>query len=191
MIRIMSSEIFDLLKTTGSSRHTLDPGEHLFHLGDPVRQLFLVLVGQMHLVRFDENGGSVILQRTGPGGVVAEASLFAKTYHCDAVAKEKTTVQSIPRRGLRKRLRDETVFAEAFMAHLAHEVQNTRFRAELLSLKTIEAKLGAWESWHGKLPPKGEWRNFAQQIGVSPEALYRALAKRKGLNFFPRDGRTH
>ncbi len=179
MILIMSSKIFELLKASGGSRHTLAAGEHLFHLGDAVRRLYLVLDGQAQLVRFDEKGGSIILQRTGPGGVVAEASLFAKTYHCDAVAKTTITVQSIARSGLRKRLRKETGFAEAFMAHLAHEVQNMRFRAELLSLKTIEARMGAWESWFGEIPPKGEWRNLAQQIGVSPEALYRELAKRK------------
>ena len=179
MIRIMSSEIFDLLRSSRGARHTLGPGEYLFHLGEPVRSLYLVLEGEAHLVRFNENGSSVILQRTGPGGLIAEASLFANTYHCDAVAREATTVQSIPRSELRKRLRGEPAFAEAFMAHLAHEVQNTRFRAEVLSLKTIEARLTAWESWYGELPPKGEWRSLAQQIGVSPEALYRELAKRK------------
>ncbi|MBT3401383.1 MAG: Crp/Fnr family transcriptional regulator [Rhodospirillaceae bacterium] len=176
---IMSSEIFNLLRSSGGSRRTLNPGAHLFHLGEPVRRLHLVLSGEVHLVRFDETGGSVILQRTRPGDVVAEASLFAKTYHCDAVAKDAATVQSIPRSALRKRLREEPDIAEAFMAHLAHEVQNTRFRAEMLSLRTIEARLGAWESWYGDIPPKGEWKNLSQQIGVSPEALYRALAKRK------------
>ncbi|MEP4378491.1 MAG: Crp/Fnr family transcriptional regulator [Alphaproteobacteria bacterium] len=179
---IMSSEIFDLLRSSRGTRLKLDPGEHLFHLGQPIRHLYLVLEGEAHLVRFDENGGAVILQRTGPGGVIAEASLFANSYHCDAVAREATTVQSIPRSTLRKRLRSEPAFAEAFMAHLAHEVQNTRFRAEVLSLKTIEARLTAWESWHGALPPKGEWKSLAQQIGVSPEALYRELAKRAGIS---------
>lgn len=179
MILIMSSEIFDMLRSSGGSRRTLNPGEYLFHLGEPVRRLHLVLAGEVHLVRFGEAGGSVILQRTWPGDVVAEASLFAKTYHCDAIAKDAATVRSIPRSALRKRLREEPDTAEAFMAHLAHEVQSTRFRAETLSLKTIEARLAAWESWYGTLPPKGEWRNLAQQIGVSPEALYRELAKRK------------
>jgi len=32
---------------------------------------------------------------------------------------------------------------------------------------------------NAKLPPKGEWRNLANQIGVSPEALYREIAKRR------------
>ncbi|MBT4908266.1 MAG: Crp/Fnr family transcriptional regulator [Rhodospirillaceae bacterium] len=180
MISIMSSEIFDLLRSSPGTRHALDPGEHLFHLGEPVRCLYLVLEGEAHLVRFGEDGGAVILQRTGPGGVVAEASLFAKTYHCDAVARQATIVQSIPRSALRKQLREEPDFAETFMAHLAQEVQTTRFRAELLSLKTVEARLAAWESWCGKLPPKGEWKSLAQEIGVSPEALYRELARRNG-----------
>jgi len=175
----MSSEIFDMLRSSGGSRLALIPGEYLFHLGEPVRRLHLVLAGEVHLVRFGETGGSVILQRTQPGEVVAEASLFAKAYHCDAIATDATTVQSIPQGAVRKRLRDEPDLAEAFMAHLAHEVQSTRFRAETLSLRTIEGRLAAWESWYGTLPPKGEWRSLAQQIGVSPEALYRELAKRK------------
>lgn len=178
MIWIMSSEILDLLRSSGGPQRDLDPGEYLFHLGESVRWLHVVLEGEAHLVRFGENGGSVILQRTRVGGVVAEASLFARTYHCDAIASVSTTVQSVPRSELRKRLREEPDIAETFMTHLAHEIQNTRFRAELLSLRTIEARLEAWESWCGEIPPKGEWKNFAQEIGVSPEALYRELARR-------------
>jgi hypothetical protein len=29
------------------------------------------------------------------------------------------------------------------------------------------------------LPPKGEWKSVAEQIGVSPEALYRELSRRR------------
>lgn len=28
-------------------------------------------------------------------------------------------------------------------------------------------------------PPKGEWKQLAQQIGASPEALYREFARRR------------
>lgn len=31
------------------------------------------------------------------------------------------------------------------------------------------------------LPAKGEWKSVAQQIGVSPEALYREIARRRGI----------
>ena len=179
MILIMKAKIFDLRKLSGGPRRMLRPGEYLFHLGEPIGALHIVLDGEVHLVRFETNGGSVILQRSGSGGVVAEASLFAQRYHCDAIARSATAVQSIPRRPLRDRLRRDPNFAEALMTHLAHEVQITRFRTEVLSLKTVAASLDAWEAWYGGLPPKGEWRDLAHQIGVSPAALYRELAKRR------------
>lgn len=65
------------------------------------------------------------------------------------------------------------------MAYLAREVWQARFRSELLSLKTVAARLEEWLNWQcGGLPPKGEWKTLAEQLGVSPEALYREIARR-------------
>ena len=71
-------------------------------------------------------------------------------------------------------------FSEAWTRHPAHEVQRARLHAEILSLKTVAARLDAWVAWNdGIAPEKGEWKPVAEQIGVSPEALYRELAKRR------------
>jgi CRP-like cAMP-binding protein len=179
MILIMFSDIIDRLKSVGGRERSLGPAEYLFHLGDPVVSLFVVLEGGIHLIRHHEDGGAVILQRAGPGEVLAEASLFSTTYHCDAVAGTNATVRCIPKGQLRSRFRKEPEFAEAWAAHLAREIQNTRFRAEILSLHTVASRLEAWLAWHGEAPPKGEWKKLAQQIGVSPEALYREMAARR------------
>jgi hypothetical protein len=49
-----------------------------------------------------------------------------------------------------------------------------------LSLKTVAERLEGWLIWRGGgLPPKGAWKDIAAEIGVSPEALYRELAKRR------------
>jgi len=65
------------------------------------------------------------------------------------------------------------------MCHLALEVQRARANSELLSLKTVAARVDAWVTLnHGTLPPKGQWRQVASEIGVTPEALYRELARR-------------
>ncbi|APO68086.1 hypothetical protein IE4872_CH02476 [Rhizobium gallicum] len=64
-------------------------------------------------------------------------------------------------------------------SYLSHQLQQARKRAEIATLKTVEARLSAWLAWNGGLmPSKGEWKNLADEIGVSPEALYRELAKR-------------
>ena len=52
-------------------------------------------------------------------------------------------------------------------------------RAEILSLRTVAQRLSAWLELNGELPAKGEWLILAAEIGTSPEALYREIARRR------------
>jgi uncharacterized protein YjiS (DUF1127 family) len=55
-----------------------------------------------------------------------------------------------------------------------------------MSLKTVKAKLDAWLAWNdGKLPLKGTWKQLADDIGVSREALYREVAKGISARYSP------
>jgi hypothetical protein len=74
-------------------------------------------------------------------------------------------------------LRDDPRGSLELAAHLASEVQGARARAELLSLRTVSERLRAWRALHGELPPRGRWIEVAQEIGVTPEALYRVLSQ--------------
>jgi CRP-like cAMP-binding protein len=70
--------------------------------------------------------------------------------------------------------------ASALIRHLAGEVHRTRTRAEILSLKSVPARLDAWMAFNGgTLPRKGRWHQAASEIGVTPEAFYRELARRR------------
>lgn len=132
---------------------------------------------------------SCVLSRTGPtwsssarsGDVLAEASLFAAAYHCDAVATGPVRLRSIPVERVAAALEHRPELARSLAAHLAAEVQAARARAEIVSLKTVAMRLDAWLALKDEgLPPKGQWRGLAAEIGVSPEALYRELAARRG-----------
>jgi hypothetical protein len=66
------------------------------------------------------------------------------------------------------------------MKHLGREVQKARTRGEILSRRTVREKLDAWLAENGgALPDKGVWRHLADEIAVSPEALYREIARRR------------
>jgi CRP-like cAMP-binding protein len=180
MIVVMSPRLIDLLPAAEGRDVALEAGAFLFHTGDPVATLFVVLKGEVRLVRHQEGGGVIVLQRAGSGMVLAEASLFSSRYHCDAVAAVATCVKGMPMDGVRQAFRMDPAFAVAWARHLALEVQGARFRAEVVALRTVAARLDAWLGWRGGLlPRKGEWKQVADQIGVSPEALYRELARRR------------
>jgi len=184
MISIMSDEFVALLSAMSGRERSLAAGDFLFHRGDAVTSVFVVLGGRIDLLRYQEDGSAIILQRAGPRDFLAEASLFSDRYHCDALAQTQAAVAAVPKEALRDRLRREPEFSEGLASHLAHGIQNARFRSEVLALRTVAARLAAWQGWYGNLPPKGEWSQLADQIGVSPEALYREMAKRRRTRGF-------
>lgn len=175
MISIMST----WLSVLPRKQLALKDGAHLFHRGDRIRAMFLVETGGVRLVRHSDAGASLVLQRAGPGAVVAEASLFATAYHCDAVATGDTVVSAMSRAEFLRRLDSSAEFARAWAIHLSHEVRSARRRAEILSLRTVAERLDAWLAENDTLPGKGNWKGLAEEIGASPEALYREIARRK------------
>jgi len=180
MIAIMSQAMIDGLLKLAQRTQELAAGDILFRAGDPVRSLFLVVEGGLRLVRSLPHGTQLILQRAGPGAILAEASLFADRYHCEAIAADRSIVRVVPRRRVEAALGDDPDFARAWARYLAREVQQARGQAEVLALKTVTERIDAWMALNGgALPPKGGWRRIASEIGVSPEALYRELAKRR------------
>ena len=178
MIAIMS--VADHLRALLAVERSFAVGEFLFHRGDRVRRMHLVLAGAIDLTRHQEDGASLVLQRSVPGSVLAEASLHADRYHCDAIATAPTRTLAITRADFLARLIADPGFAQAWTAHLAQEVHKARLRAEMLALRTVAARFDAWCAANdGMTPAKGAWRVVAAEIGVSPEALYRELARRR------------
>jgi len=176
----MPDSFFDHLSNLKHTRHQFRVGALVFERGDPVSQHFVVQSGEVHLLRRQEDGTGVILQRAFEGAILAEASFNTAAYHCSAVAVEDSTLIAFNRQTVRKLLATDPAAALAFAAHLAREVQNARRRAEIISLRKVADRLNAWLVWNnGKLPPKGSWHRMAAEIAVTPEALYRELARRR------------
>jgi len=181
MIEIMSDQLEHQLPNLRAQKLVFTPGEYLFHLGDPVRLMYFVVTGMVHLTRTQSDGSMLVLHRAGAGSFLAEASFCSERYHCDAVVVEETQARAYVAAEFRAYLRTSPDFADVWARHLAHELQIARLHAEILSLKTVAQRLDAWIGWRGgALPRKGEWRTIANEIGVSPEALYREIARRHG-----------
>lgn len=179
MIEIMSDHWLHFFD--GARKRTLDAGETLFRRGDQVEWAFLISDGRLFLQRALQDGGVLTLHTANTGGLVAEASLFADRYHCDAVTDIATTVSMIPKAKLVAHLENvassDRLSIKAFVS-TAREVQNLRTRIEVMRLRKVADRLDAYLELYGP-PESGGWVRVADWIGVTPPALYRELAERR------------
>jgi len=150
----------------------------LFRREDKVQRVYLIVTGSMKLERTLTEGDPLVLKRAGAGALLAEASLFAERYHCDAIACEPSELLALPKKIVLERLHATPVSAVAMVAETSREVQQLRARIEILRLKRVSDRLDAWFEIFDA-PGKGQWVDVAEAIGVSPPALYRELARRR------------
>ncbi|MDP2062317.1 MAG: Crp/Fnr family transcriptional regulator [Phaeovulum sp.] len=164
----------------GAPERVVAPGEALFRTADAVRQMHLVRAGSVLLERVTHAGTRILLQQAHAGVVVSEASAYSPAYHCDAAAgAQGARCAILPVTEFHARLAADPGAATAWAAGLAQAVQAARLRAELRSLRTVAERLDAWLGEHRKLPERGCWQDIAAELGVSREALYRELARRR------------
>lgn len=180
MIAIMLNDLISKFEAQATSVICKQAGEHLFSRGDNISSMFLLLKGQLKLCRTGLEGGELTLHRVKATNFVAEASLYSKLYHCDAVALEECRIVRMPKAEFNLLLHENHSTIDQWTAHIAHELQEARLRSDILTKRRIDERLNIWLAWNDhKLPQKGQWKELAFELGVSPEALYREIAKRR------------
>lgn len=163
----------------GAQARALAAGEVLFHAGDPVSRVYLVREGLVHLLRPTAGGGLVILQAAGPGTILSEASVYSDSYHCDAQAVLPAVLAVLPRDDFRAQVTARPDLADAWAGQLAHAVQRARLKAEIRTLRTVAERLDAWVGASALPAERGRLQDLAAELGVTREALYRELSRRR------------
>jgi CRP-like cAMP-binding protein len=138
-----------------------------------------VIRGDVRLVRRARNGAELVLQRA-PSGFVAEASLDSSEYHCDAVAGAESALLSFPMEPFRAALREDDAFRGFWMRRLAKEVRTLRMQCERLALRSAAERIEHYiecEGNNGRLELRPTRKAWASELGLSHEALYRALGE--------------
>ena len=154
-------------------------GERLFRSGRPPAAMHFVDAGEVALQRVGRGGEQIVLQRVHQG-LVAEASLEATRYHCDALVIAPSSVAFIPLPPLRAALLGDGDFATRWITMLNQQLRELRRRCERLCLRTVEARLrhlieteGTAQGWR----PRSNLKSVAHELGVTHEALYRCVAE--------------
>jgi CRP-like cAMP-binding protein len=135
------AEALPLLPDAVSMVRRLATGEVLFKQGDRASAIYKVESGRLRLIRRTVDDHLVVLHTARSGEFFAEASLFAEIYHCDAIAAAASDVRVYTKATLLAALRTEPALSEAFMARLAHQVQELRARMELRNIRSARERV--------------------------------------------------
>lgn len=154
-------------------------GTVLFRYGEPPAWMYYVQRGEVLLQRMTPTGTPILLQRAS-GGFLAEASLTSARYHCDAVCSRDCTLLAFPVRALRKAIDSDEGTRWAWIEMLGVQLRQQRARIERLTLKTIRERLHhlilSEGTASGGYALPGTRLALATELGITPEAMYRALA---------------
>jgi CRP-like cAMP-binding protein len=158
----LAARLLAVLPRSRVIRHRVDRGASVFRQGDPAAAVFLVETGRVRLVRVLADGLPLVLYVAEAGEGFAEASLSATHYHCDAVAETDATVLALPKADLLSALAVDPAECLALVLALAAQVRELRATLELRNPP--------------RMPIRRSWTQVADELGLTREAVYRALA---------------
>jgi CRP-like cAMP-binding protein len=166
----------------------LAAGEALFRQGDTPVAIHIVRDGRVRLVRHLEDGSTVALHVAQANETLAEAALFTDAYHCAAVADIPSEVIAVPKADLLAALEADPRACLSLAKGLASHLRDLRAQLELRSIRSAPERILCWLRLHANgAPPTVRvgrpWTEIAAEIGLTREAIYRALAA------LERDGR--
>lgn len=172
---------FPPLLQSSSRQVLMQKGQMLFCCGDKAHAVYLVLAGEIQLLRYAVNGAEVRLHHARPGEYFAEASLFVDAYHCNAVCSETGSLLEIQVEKLNECLRTDPDFAMSWISALSSNLRGLRSRYERMSLKGARERvmhyLATEGSVDGTVVLTQSVKAWAAEMGLSHEVLYRTLAE--------------
>jgi len=175
-------DITDILNRAGLDpvQISLASGDHLFWTGDPITRMYFVRKGLLTMVRTLESGQEVAVQRAGPGELLAEASLFAERYHCDAICETNVDCAVFEKQAILSALSVPEV-SFAVLKIYARTIRDLRGQIELRNIKRADDRVLAYlallpaddDGWR---EPGLAWTDIGRTLGLTHEAIYRALS---------------
>ena len=157
-------------------------GAFLFLAGEPCTGFFVVLEGQVKLVRTTEQGGEATLHVVRPGQSFAEAALFAGgAFPASAVGVEDSLLAHVPRAPFLALLRSDPDLCLKMLESLAAWHHRLTFQVQQLSAQDSGARLRRWiadaarEASDGVIRLRVPKKVLAGQLGMAPETLSRHL----------------
>jgi CRP-like cAMP-binding protein len=171
----------------------LAKGESLFRTSDAVTRFHFVAAGELAAIRAMPNGAEAVMLTARAGEFFAEASLFLPRYTCDARAVSACRIIAWPSETFRSAIFAEPAAALAFSRMLAVNLRRQCSRVERLRMKNADDRilhyLACETAPNGWVEVTSSLQEWAAELGLEPETVYRALSRLEAAGMLERDRR--
>lgn len=151
----------------------------LFSQGDRAESVFVVESGKIRLAHFTQDGKVIQHYDVVAGESFAEAALFNSVYDCAAIAMMPSRVLVLPKEILLTTLEQQPTLAMGVMAQLAKRAYDTKVLLNLRSIRSPRDRVLHYlqlVAQSNKVNLKRSFKDIAEEIGIAPEVLSRALS---------------
>lgn len=159
---------------------SLKKGERLFLTGDKVMGIYYVQEGELKALRSMMEGTEVVMMRSDAGNYFGESALAIDYYICDALCTKNAQVVFLPREQLTKAMQNPH-FVMEFTLALSNNARRQCSRYERLRLHRARDRvlhyLACESDSNGQINWDSSLIEFAGELAIEPETLYRVLAE--------------
>jgi CRP-like cAMP-binding protein len=174
--------------------HTLARDEPLFRQGEPASAIFHILRGRVRMVRHLASGDRMTIHTGRTGELFAEGALFSEVYQCDAIAAEPTCVRPCSKAEMLAVVAASPSTMLALLEQVTRLLHHARAMRELRNIKSADDRvlhhLYLSASKDGVVLFDRPLLEVAEDLGLTHEAYYRALASLGRMGAIERNGRT-
>lgn len=153
----------------------------LWQINDPVTTIFFVRSGELDAVRYTPEGEALVMIRGQAGEFFGEPALAVERYLCAAQARSDAELYGFPKADFLAALQTAPAFAAAFLQTQIKNARRQCSRYERVRLRRAEDRIVHYLITEGGLDAcvtlNGPLSDWAAELGLQPESLYRALAR--------------
>lgn len=179
----------------GAAARTYEPGAVIWLEGEKPRGVFVVLEGEVKILRSAE-GRQHVVHRGKAGATLGEVPLFAGgSYPASGIAVGRTRCLVLSRERLEAAIADHPAIAWLFLRHLARRVRHLVDRLDERSSTHIRTRvsrrlLAEDAHAHGTWFSLGRTQEeLAEELGTVREVVTRALSELRNVGAIETDGR--
>lgn len=153
----------------------------LYHCDDPVVSIYFIRRSEMEAVRYTADGEAMVMVRAGGGDFFGEPGLAVERYACAGIARTDSELLVLPKTAVLAEFERDPAFASAFLLAQIRNARRQCSRYERVRLRRAEDRVLHYliveGDAAGAVTLAGSLADWAGELGLQPESLYRALAR--------------